>query len=992
MRYHRLEPLILVLGTLGFPGTALSQSVSFQRDVLPILSDRCFMCHGPDEKARLSKLRLDREESALRTVNPVIVRGRSGDSELIARITARDARRLMPPADSHLTLTAAEVRTLERWIDAGAPWDRHWAFEAPARPVPPAVAAGAWPRNDLDRFVRARLERDGRRPSPPADKASLLRRVTLDLTGLPPTLGELDAFLGDSTEDAYERAVDRLLDSPRYGERMAWEWLDAARYADTDGFQADPTRTMWPWREWLIRALNHNLPFDQFTVEMLAGDLLPNATQEQIVASGFNRNHMYNGEGGRIPEETRVENVFDRTETTATVWLGLTVTCARCHDHKYDPITQKEYYGLYAFFNQTSESGAGGQGKARPRLRYHPQAQRKRLIRIKREVDQVTRRMRAPDDRTDRAQREWEQETAARLRSSGADLSLVTLEPWHQLGPLGAPGGVAGKTFATDYGPERGVNLARTFEDGRIAWKPAPKLEDGETHALPQRVGATYLYRVLTATSARSVDISLGSDDGIRVWLNGKQVLSKNANRGVAPDQERVQLQLVKGRNELLLKIVNTGGAAGVYFRKADESVGGVPGPIARALLEAPENRNPGQTELLLAYHRERHSPPWRAAKRQLAKLEAERSKLEKGVAQVMVMDSLPEKRRRTTQVLQRGSYDQKREVVTESTPGFLPPLPPGKRPDRLTLARWLVDDANPLTARVTVNRYWQMFFGRGLVETIEDFGQQGSPPSHPELLDWLATTFVRSGWDVKALHKLIVMSATYRQSSRAPRAAYMADPNNVLLARGPRFRLPSWMLRDQALALGKLLVERIGGPSVKPYQPAGVWAEATFGKIRYRADTGDAVHRRSLYVFWRRIVGPTMFFDTGKRQACVVRQVRTNSPLHALTTLNETAFVEAARFLAMRTMREGGNDARTRIAWTFRLATSRQPSDAELDLLVSRWRSTRDRYKANPQDAARLLAVGDASRDTTLDAVEHAAYTVICSILLNLDEVLSKP
>lgn len=977
---------------LTMAAAAAGQSVSFQRDVLPILSDRCFPCHGPDSNARQSGLRLDLEQAALRDVDPVIVPGRSSESRLVVRITAHDADKRMPPAGSNLSLTPAEVKTLERWIDEGARWGRHWAFEAPRKPTPPPVADGAWPHNDIDRFVLARLEREGLRPSPPAEKAALLRRVTLDLTGLPPTIAELDAFLGDASDQAYERVVDRLLQSPRYGERMAWEWLDAARYSDTDGFQADPTRSMWPWRDWLIAVLNDNVPFDQFTIEALAGDLVRDATPEQVVASGFNRNHMYNGEGGRIPEETRIENVFDRTETTSTVWLGLTMTCARCHDHKYDPITQREYYELFAFFNQTSETGAGGSGKARPTVAYLTKEQRARVRVLEREVAALDRRMSAPDVETDRAQRTWERDIAARLRAEQAVFAPTRMGTWQVLGTLGAPGGDAGKTFGTEYGPERGVALDRRYEGGTVAWRPAPDLVDGRTHKLPDRIGATYLYRVLEAPTARTVAVSLGSDDGIRVWLNGRQVLSKDVRRGVAADQERLRLDLEKGRNELLLKIVNTGGAAGVYFAKTEEEVGGVPGPVARAVLVASAERDADQRALLLAHYRKENSPAWAADASARAERIAERDRIKKAAAPVMVMDSLPEDRRRLTRVLERGAYDRPLGTVKEGTPAFLPSLPRGARRDRMSLARWLVGDDHPLTARVTVNRYWQTFFGRGLVETTENFGQQGALPSHPGLLDWLARTFVDGGWNVKALHKQIVMSATYRQSSSAPRTAFEADPQNVLLARGSRFRLPSWMLRDQALAVSGLLVEKRGGPSVLPYQPDGIWAEATFGTIRYRADKGDALHRRSLYVFWRRIVGPTVFFDTGKRQACVVVQTRTNSPLHALTTLNETAFVEAARFLAERTMREGGGDVDDRIGWAFRVTTSRVPSTEELDILRSRWRSARDSFARRQDEALELLGVGDKERDGSLDLAEHAAYAIVCSILLNLDEVLSKP
>ncbi len=985
-------PLRILSAVLCVAPLSVAQAVSFQSEVLPILSDRCFPCHGPDAKVRQAGLRLDTQESALRAHDPVIVPGRSDASALMGRIAATAPGQRMPPPESNLALTAQEVETLRRWIDQGAPWGRHWAFVEPRAPDPPAVADGVWGRNPIDRFVLARLEREGMRPAQQASRGELLRRVTLDLTGVPPTLQELDAFLADESTGAYERVVDRLLASPRYGERMAWEWLDAARYADTDGFQADPTRTMWPWRDWLIRSLNDNLPFDRFTREALAGDLIPDASPEQVVASGFNRNHMYNGEGGRIAEETRVENVFDRTETTSTVWLGLTMTCARCHDHKYDPISQEEYYGLSAFFNQTSESGAGGSGRAPPTVRYQSPEQRAGIARIDQDMAALQARMVAPDPRLDAGQGRWEAETADRLRRSGAALEAVTLDPWQALGPLAPPGGDIREAFAHAFGPERGVDLSREYDGGKRTWREAPQWTDGKPHALDDAPGATYLYRVVRAPSAREVEVSLGSDDTIQLWLNGESLLAKNVNRGVLPDQERVRLTLAEGRNELLLKIVNTGGRGGFYFKKLDETVEGMSEVVVRALLRSKEDRDDEQRRVLMAHYREEASPDWRVSARALEKLRAERKAAGDAVATVMIMDSLPGKRRRRTRVLDRGAYDRPLREVSEGTPAFLPPMDDGAAMDRMGLARWLTTKDNPLTARVTVNRHWQTFFGRGLVATTENFGQQGALPSHPGLLDWLAVTFVDGGWDVKALHRLMVTSATYRQSSRVPRAAYEEDPDNVRLARGPRHRLPSWMIRDQALALSGLLVEKLGGPSVRPYQPAGVWAEATFGKIRYRADRGDDLYRRSLYVFWRRIVGPTVFFDTSKRQACVVKQTRTNSPLHALTTLNETAYVEAARAYAAVLMTSGDGALEERVAVAFRMATCRTPAPEESTVLVNRWRDAHARFSAAPAEADRFLGVGAAPRDEGLDAVDHAAWTVICSMILNLDEVLCKP
>ncbi len=811
-------------------GKAVRPPVVFNRDVLPILSDHCFRCHGPDARARKGDLRLDTEKEALRAGDPVIVPGHAGKSELIRRITSTDPDEVMPPARSNRKLTAGQVELLRRWIDEGAKWGRHWALERPARPPLPAVRDRDWPRNPIDVFVLARLEAEGLKPSPEAERETLLRRVSLDLIGLPPTPDEVDAFLADRSPGAYERVVDRLLASPHYGERMAWDWLDAARYADSNGYQGDADRTMWPWRDWAVSALNRNLPFDQFTVWQLAGDLLPSATAEQKLATGFCRNHMINGEGGRIAEENRVDYVMDMSETAGTVWLGLTLNCCRCHDHKFDPLTQRDYYGLFAFFNQTPVTGGGGDPQTPPVLE------------------------RATPDQ------------AAKLKGLAA------------------------------------------------------------------AVGA----------AAREVDAAEA-----KLWPRptGQPASASPRAAGLKPD-------------------------------------------IAGPLKIAAAGRNRGQLQAL-----ERH---WAAAepayaallKKQRTALDA-RDNFSRSLPRVMVMEDMP--RPRETFVLFRGAYDKPREKIGAAVPASLPPLPAAAPRNRLGLARWLVSPDNPLTARVTVNRSWQLFFGVGLVKTAEDFGVQGERPSHPELLEWLATEFVGSGWDMKRLHRLIVTSATYRQSSRGSATLAERDPDNRLLARGPRFRLPAWMIRDQALAAGGLLVRRLGGPPVKPYQPAGVWAEATFGGKRYAQDHGPALYRRSVYTFWRRIVGPTLFFDSAPRQTCVVKTARTNTPLHALTTLNDVTYVEAARALAERVLTGAGPTAEERVERAFRLVLARRPGAAERRVLLAGLERTRREFAADPAAAKKFLSAGESKRDEKLDAVTHAAYAALCLAIFNLDEALCK-
>ncbi len=829
---NRLFCAVLLTGLLPLVAAA-DDSVRFGRDVLPILSDHCFLCHGPDEKTRETDLRLDQQDSALRTEDPVIVPGKSAESSLIKRILSHDPEEQMPPPAAKRPLSPEQIAILKRWIDSGAKWGKHWAYEPPQRPDLPPVKQSAWPRNGLDRFVLADLEEVKLTPSPEATKETLIRRVTLDLTGLPPTPNECDAFLADTAPDAYERLVDRLLASPRYGERMAWDWLDAARYADSNGYQGDPERTMWPWRDWVIAAVNRNQPYDEFTIEQLAGDLLPSARVDQVIATGFNRNHMFNGEGGRIAEETRVENVMDRVETVSTVWLGLTMTCARCHDHKFDPLKQREYYQLSAYFNNTSEtggaSGGGRSGQIAPVVDVIGPAELKKRDDFKHEIEELSKQITEKE--------------------------------------------------ATVFPREEKQKISET-EAGK---------------ALPDKAKATI--------------------------------------------DKRPHERDKDGRAELA-----------THFKDKDAEYGKLLAALNGAI--------------------------------------GRRDSFESSIPRVMVMDE--QARQRDTFILVKGAYNKTADKVTSGVPEVLPPLPEGSPNNRLALAQWLMSPGHPLTARVTVNRFWQSFFGIGLVKTVEDFGVQGERPTHPELLDWLATELVRLNWDVKALHRLIVTSATYRQSSKVTPALVQRDPDNRLLARGARFRMPSWMIRDQALAAAGLLSLKLGGPSVKPYQPSGIWEEATFGKKSYVQDHGESLYRRSLYTFWRRIVGPTMFFDSAARQTCTVKSVRTNTPLHALATLNDITYVEAARGLAERAMQSGSSPTE-RLDAAFRRVTARHPSSAEAAILQARFDAVKAQFTAEPAAAEKLLKVGESRAASGLDPIEHAAYASVCLLILNLDEALTK-
>lgn len=810
---------------------AKERNIVFSRDILPILSDNCFHCHGPDPKeGRKGDLRLDVETEAkrVRDGHAAIVAGKADQSEAILRLLSLDKDDKMPPPKTGRSLSQEQVGLLRRWIDEGAQWGKHWSFEPVKRPL---INAGS--RHPIDAVVDERLKNEGISSNGPAAQRTLMRRLSLDLTGLPPTPAQLEMFLSDTAPGAWDRAVDRTLSSPAFGERMAWDWLDSARYADSNGYQGDADRTMWPWRDWVVNAFNQNLPFNEFTVWQLAGDLLPAPTHEQILATGFNRNHMINGEGGRIAEENRVDYVMDMSETMGSVWLGLTLNCCRCHDHKFDSLTQREYYQFTAFFNQTPVTGGGGNGQTPPVL----------------------------------------------------DCPL----------------------------PGQSENVKRAEGD----WKNALELLNTKEGDLFPRAARKSL---IESTAAAD--------------------LSK---------------------------------------------------PVRDALSLAPVSRKSEQWELLIKEFAGKQSEYGNLLK---AAFDAKQALdgVRNAIPRVMVMKD--EDKPRQTFLLNRGLYNQPGSEVQAAVPGSLPPMEVAdgrERATRLDLARWLVSGKNPLTARVAVNRFWQMLFGIGLIKTPEDFGVQAEYPVYPEILDWLASEFVESGWDVKRLMRTVVTSEVYRRSSVTSKPELRErDPDNRLLSRGPRFRMPSWMIRDQALFVSGLLNASVGGPPVFPYQPTGVWEEATFGKRQYHQSTGSELHRRSVYTFWRRIVGPTVFFDVARRQVCEVKPLRTNTPMHALTTLNDITYVEAAAALARVALKSSSIDAeRLRMVAHRVLCRDLLPQE----LLV--WMRTLERSKkAFEQDASaaeRLLWQVSAAKDGELQQAVHAAWTMLCLNMLNLDETLTK-
>ncbi|AGA31165.1 DUF1553 domain-containing protein [Singulisphaera acidiphila] len=1041
--------LSIVLSVLTKTGTAAPPpAVDFSRDVLPILSDKCFRCHGPDAGTRKADLRLDLAEGALRKKDPVIVPGKSDESELIIRIKSQDAEETMPPPKSNLTLNAREVAILERWVDQGAEWGKHWAFVAPRRQAIPQTKQHEQARNGIDLHVLARLERENLPPAPEATKEALIRRVTLDLTGLPPSPAEIDAFLADPAPDAYERVVDRLLASPRYGERMATHWLDLARYADTHGYQSDRYRAMWPWRDWVVRSFNGNQPFDEFLTWQLAGDLLPHATKEQRLATAFNRLHMQNEEGGVVEEEFRVAYVVDRVNTMATAFLGLTFECSRCHDHKYDPITQRDFYSLYAFFQNIDESGQTSYftpAMPVPTLLLSDDATDQKIADVERRItakEADLHRLR------DQARADFQTWLTAKpkeppLPEPAASFSFDeiaggklanTADPGKPANALEGPELVAGKTGrAVKLTGENGFTFPGVGHFSRAdpfslcldlqAPTRAPRfvvlhhskapidagsrgyeilLEEGRVAVGLHHMWPGNSLKVVTKEPIQSgpwVQLTVTYDgssraDGLRVYVDGVAAPLEVIRDGLVKD-----ITYEGGEPDLALgfRFRDNGFKGGrvdnlrVYHRAlAPLEVAHLAerGDLTAAWTTSTSQLTASQREGLLDLFLASADPLAQKQAAELHALRVEQNRLVNPIPEAMVMTELP--RPKPAFVLKRGAYDAPGDPVSAGTPAALPPFPSDETRNRLGLARWLLRPEHPLTARVTVNRLWQMMFGIGIVETSDNFGSQGAQPTHPELLDWLALEFLDSGWDVKHLLRLMATSSTYRQSSKTGRDLLARDPENQLLARGPARRLTAEMLRDQALASSGLLTEWRGGPSVKPYQPDGLW-EVAMGNPRYDQSKGPDLYRRSLYTFWKRTVPhPAMVaFDAAERNVCVVRRQSTSTPLQALTLLNDEQIVEAARHLGQRMLKEGGTSDGERVAWLFRLITGRRPVAREVAVLEQLLVEQRTLFGSDPQAAKALLAVGESKSDPAIDPVELAAATVLAEAVLNHDEAV---
>jgi hypothetical protein len=846
MRRPIVPLLVFALASLATgEEVAVVEKPSFNRHIRPILSENCFACHGPDKAARKADLRLDTREGALTENEGVVavVPGKPDDSELILRVLSHDPDEVMPPPKSDRKIKPQQVEMLRRWIQQGAEYEAHWSLIPPRQPELPQVKRAEWVRNAVDRFILATLEATGLQPSPEAERTTLIRRVSYDLTGLPPTPADVDAFVNDNAPDAYERLVERLLASPRYGEKLALHWLDLSRYADTHGYHLDSGRDMWKWREWVIESFNRNRPYDEFVLWQLAGDLLPNATIEQQVATGFCRNNMINFEGGADAQEYLTQYIFDRVNTFGTAFLGLTVACAQCHDHKFDPITQKDYYQLYAYFNSVPEKGLdGSKGNAEPVLELPTPDQEKRLRDANAEVEKARLALKKAEAGLDDAQWAWEQSIVGDMAGAKLNDSLAV-------------------TLQTPAAERTEADAATLREHFRTKVSTAMKDAQGKIDAL---------------TKTRDA---------------------------------------IKGE-----------------------------------------------------------------------------------IQTVMVMREM--EKPRETFMLKRGLFNSPGEKVEPGVPGSLPALPADAPKNRLALAKWITNPAHPLMPRVTVNRFWQLLMGTGLVKTANDFGSQAEWPSHPELLDWLATEFTGTGWDVKSLVRLIVTSATYRQSSKVSPEQLERDPHNRLYARGPRFRLSAEEIRDTALAISGLLDPRIGGPSVSPYQPPGLWEELSSRKdsSKWTAQSfvqskGADLYRRSMYTFWKRTSPPPQMqtFDAPDRETCVVTRERTNTPLQALVLMNDPTYVEASRILAERLLVLGGGTTDDRVRFAFRLATSRVPTSREAGLLKELFEKQTTRYAAQPEEALKLLGTGDAPRNPKLDPVELAAWTNVISTILNLDETVTR-
>lgn len=982
----RTPTLLLCLGLAGFLVAALprqnaakqkpqpvvskkpTRTISFNRDVRPILSEHCYKCHGPAAREAKGDLRLNVEASAKSNKKgyAAIQAGQPNKSILLGRIhEGAGEMRMPPPTSGGRGLTPSEQDILRRWIAEGAHYEPHWAYQTPTRPSVPKVKQTGWVKNPIDAFVLSRLEKGSIQPEPEADRPTLVRRVSLTLTGLQPTPEEIQAFLQDDKPGAYERMVDRFLASKTYGEHQARYWLDAVRYGDTHGLHLDNERSIFPYRDFVVRAFNDDLPFDQFALWQLAGDMLPDPTLDQKIATGYIRMNPTTNEGGAIEDEFLAKNTFDRVETFSTIFLGATMTCARCHDHKYDPLSAKDYYSLYAFFNSTTDKPLDGNELAPAPVVPVPGPQQ--AVRLK----DIESNLLAVEGQIDPAQsKKW---------AMAANLEPILIGEWHVSPAYSAEN--FDKAFDTSFDAEDPA------KQGLIKWQPT-KIVDGAPRDLVVNAesAAAYLKTTLTVSNGREINFTVSSDDGIRVWVNGTLVHSNKVLRGVSMGNDPVKAQLRAGANTLLVKVVNSGGPDGFRITMG--------GDAERTIFDLSKRLKAGESvtpkELRTTYLR--FGPSGELGERYRSLL-SEREAINRTLPVSLVAEELPSPR--PARILDRGEYDRPGTAVNRAIPPAIGHWPKNAPLNRLGLAQWITQPTHPLTARVLVNRVWQQHFGTGLVKTVEDFGSQGDWPSHPELLDYVATEFVANGWSIKKLHRSIVTSATFRQRSNVSTYKLRRDPENRLFTRGPRFRVDAEVIRDQALYASGLLTYAEGGKGFKPYQPPGLWEAIGFldsTTSRYSQDKGDTIYRRSLYLFWKRTSPPPamLTFDAPMRESCTVRRSRTNTPLQALVLMNETAFVEASRFFAERIVM-ASNDDNARLEFAFQWSVGRLPKEAERRVLLASLDRYRERFKNDIVAADELLKIGDKPRNLSVSTIEHAAWTLIANTLFNTDEFVTQ-
>jgi hypothetical protein len=995
-----------------------AEPIRFNRDVRPILSDRCWGCHGPDAKTKNIPLRLDSEtaiKADLGKGRRAVVPGEPETSQIIARILTDKKGLRMPPIHTGFVVKEQELETLKQWIREGAPWEAHWSYIKPMKSALPAVRQSGWAKTPIDHFLLARLEKAGLTPSRRASAEQLLRRVSLDLTGLPAPQALEQQFLANPSPAEWEKLVDALLASPRYGERMAAPWLDAARYADTNGYQYDGPRTMWRWRDWVLESFNRNQPWNDFIIDQLAGDMLPQAKRAQIIATGFNRNHRINAEGGIIPEEYIVEYAADRVETTSSVFLGITLGCARCHNHKYDPLTQKDFYRMYAYFDNIPEYGIGMKyGNSRPMLAAPLPEEEAKWQALQQQQQQQQQELAKLEQKHDGAWKKWQRANGAKaaeawtptrgrehyfafedqsgkgVRGNAINLDGTAIHDTKQnsrfdimdqftLSLWVKPTNVNGAIFGQGTDNPQSRRWLLRLDEGRVRFDLITAFGEDMLEA----VSEVKLPPGEWSHVSIFWDTAKEGGDSLHFWLNGQEI-----PRRLLRDQVSRPFRNNAGSFPQTMAIGRGLGKTQRFAGMVDEVM------LHLRRLSIEEHKAlAGDVNIAarLAWRDAAAPEQLRNVWRQLQQREQELASMEMNFPTVMVMRERPVKGR--THLLLRGAYDKPGEEVSPGVPESLLPQGGEQPMDRLGLARWIASRDNPLTARVTVNRFWQMIFGTGLVKTSEDFGAQGEWPSHPELLDWLAVDFMEHNWDVKRLLKMIVMSEAYLQTSETTPELLQKDRDNRLVSRGPRFRMSAGMVRDVALAHSGLLVEKQGGPSVKPYQPAGLWKELTMQGLDYDQDHGPALWRRSIYTYWKRTVAPPMLanFDAAGRESCVVRESRTNTPLQALNLMNDVTFLEAARLLGQRVLQDGGTTDEEKLRFAFRTATARLPRESEMKLLRSSLQYHRDYFRQQPEAAARYLKVGEKPGAAGISPTDLAPWMSLASLLLNMDEAVTR-